>query len=92
MKERRTPEGKDLTTAPVLTPVLADDAPVQGLTPLVEGKAPEGECLLVEGVPQDVAPPAPDTDIGAPLSAGGVLALLRPLAAALQALAHLKKQ
>lgn len=92
MKERRTPGGNDLTTAPVLTPALADDAPVQDLIPLVEDKVPEGECLLVEGVPQDVAPPAPDTDTGALLSAGGVLALLHPLAAAPQALAHPKKQ
>lgn len=40
------------------------------LTRLVEDRVQGGECLPVEGVPPDVAPPAPDTDIGAPLSAG----------------------
>lgn len=40
------------------------------LTPLVEGRVPGGECLHVEEVPPDVAPPAPDKDIDAPLSAG----------------------
>lgn len=92
MNGRRTPGGKDLTTAPAHIPALADDAPVLDLIPLVEDKVPEGECLPVEGVPPDVAPPAPDTDTGAPLSAGGALALLHPLAAAPQALAHLKRQ
>lgn len=91
-KERRTARRRDLTTAPDLIPALADDAPVPGLTPLVEGRVPGGGCLHVEGVPPDVAPPAPDIDIGALLCAGGALALLHHLAAALQALAHLKKQ
>lgn len=39
-------------------------------TPLVEDRVPEGECLLVEGVLQDGAPLALDTDIDAPQSAG----------------------
>lgn len=92
MKGRRIPGGKDLTIAPALIPVLAGDVPVLDLSPLVEDQVPEGECLLVGGAPPDVAPLAPDTDIDAPPSAGGALALLHRLAAALQALARLKKQ
>lgn len=92
MKGRRTAEGKDLTTALVLIPAPAGDVPVQDLTPLVEDRVQGGECLLAEGAPPDVAPPAPGTDIDALLSEGGALAPLHPRAAAPLALAHLKKQ
>lgn len=88
---RRTRGGKG-TTAHALIPVLADAALVLGLTPLVEDKVPEEECLLAEGAPLDVPPPPPGTDTGAPLSAGGAPALHHPLVAAHQALVHLKKQ
>lgn len=44
--------------------------PFSDLTPLVEDRVPEGECLLVVGAPPDVAPLARDTDIDAPLSVG----------------------
>lgn len=39
-------------------------------TPLVEDRAPEGECLLVEEALPDEALPVPDTDPDAPLCAG----------------------
>lgn len=44
--------------------------PISDLTPLVEDRVPGEGCLLVEGAPPDVVPPAPDTDIDAPLFAG----------------------
>lgn len=93
-KGRKTAGGKDLTIALVLIPALAGDVLVQGLTPLVEGRVPEGECLLVAEAHLDVGPPAPapDTDIDVPLFAGGALVLLHHLAAVLRVLALLKKQ
>lgn len=39
-------------------------------TPLVEDRAPEGECLLVEEALPDEALPVPDTDPDVPLCAG----------------------
>lgn len=91
-KGRKTAGGKDLPIAPILIPALAGDAPVQGLTLLVEGRVPEGECLLVAEAHLDVGPPAPDTDIDVPLCAGGALVLLHHLAAVLLVPARLKKQ
>lgn len=92
VKGRRTPGGTDLTTDLAPIPVHADDVLVPDRTPQEEDQVPEGEFLLDDGVLPDVVPLVPDTDTGAPQSAGGALALLHPLAAALPAHGHLKKQ
>lgn len=82
----------DPTTAPALILGLGGVGHVQGLTLLVEGRAPEEDYRHVVEAHLDVDPPALDTDIDVLLFEGGALVLHHHLAAVLLALGLLEKQ